>query len=908
MLSEEGFERLCLSLNWGGETRELIRTIRDSNPVRLVRGRRGNVRGRYPSNKMGRVIQFESHTCELPWILDMEYHQDDVLEFWDQPITFKIKYKNKGNRNISTMHTPDFFVIRQTYAEFVECKTEEELIKLANTQPGKYYLDKDGQWRCPPGERYAATFGLKYRVVSTAEIDRLHIRNTVFLEDYLGDDTPPVTNELRDTIFPLVANESGILLIDLLERSLAAGATADDVYTLIAQGIVFVDLRAEPLAEPERVNVYLDSESARKNSQPVSNLVTPRGKFIEVNEGSRILWNDSVLSIIYVGDSKIFLEGENGSAPCLTFSQFENLVKKGDIQGICDDPDPDPDSRWKEMWNNSNESRKKEANRRLNILLSHLENRPLPKEVKPRTLARWKSRYRAAERGYGNGLVGLLPNWHLRGDRRSLKLHPEVRSLMIEVIEKEYETIVCKGMLPVWGELVLRCKERGFTPPSHVTFNSYTRKRPQYLQTRKRMGHRAAYSLKPFYYWLEQDTPRHGDRPFEICHIDHTQLDIELIDPITGENLGRPWVTFMVDAYTRRIVGIYLTFDPPSYRSNMMVIRDCVRRTGRLPQIIVVDGGSDFSGAYFQMLAAAFSITIKTRPGSEPRFGSVIERLFNTANKQLVHLLIGNTQLTRNVRQITKQNDPKRLAVWSLAPLYDALCDWAFRRYDTQEHWTLKRSPRDAYFSALRLTGIRRHRLIRYDDEFKILTMPTTRKETAKYSPGRGFKVNNEYYRCMEVEEAEIEGGQLAVRYDPFNYGIAYAYIKDRWVMCFANNYHLLEGRTEREQALMSAEKRMRDRRYSRGIMDRAAQRALDHRADLEAEREQSEKLRLLRKKELENSAVIKVIGGGLSECRTPDQADDSERTQREGANREHAPSLFSEIDLSRLGALEVYK
>src|ERR1051326_5610264 len=110
------------------------------------------------------------------------------------------------------------------------------------------------------------------------------------------------------------------------------------------------------------------------------------------------------------------------------------------------------------------------------------------------------------------------------------------------------------------------------------------------------------------------------------------------------------------------------------------------------------------------------------------------------------------------VRQVTRANNPKNLAVWSLGSFYDPLCDWAFAQYDTQEHWTLKQSPRDAYFSALRITGIRRHRLLRYDEEFKMLTLPTTKKGTAKNLVSRGVKINNEYYWCGELAEAEVEG------------------------------------------------------------------------------------------------------------------------------------------------------
>src|SRR5690606_13766219 len=126
--------------------------------------------------------------------------------------------------------------------------------------------------------------------------------------------------------------------------------------------------------------------------------------------------------------------------------------------------------------------------------------------------------------------------------------------------------------------------------PSYKTFSQAINHRPRQEQTEKREGRRAAYQQQSFYWELEFTTPRHGDRPFEIGHIDHTQLDIELVCSRTGRCLGRPWATFLVDAFSRRLLAVYLTFDPPSYRSCMMILRECVRRHGRLPQIVVVDG------------------------------------------------------------------------------------------------------------------------------------------------------------------------------------------------------------------------------------------------------------------------------------------------------------------------------
>jgi hypothetical protein len=46
------------------QARAVIDHIRCSDPAHRVRSGRGNVRGRYPSKKMGVTIQFESHRVE----------------------------------------------------------------------------------------------------------------------------------------------------------------------------------------------------------------------------------------------------------------------------------------------------------------------------------------------------------------------------------------------------------------------------------------------------------------------------------------------------------------------------------------------------------------------------------------------------------------------------------------------------------------------------------------------------------------------------------------------------------------------------------------------------------------------------------------------------------------------------
>ena len=178
--------------------------------------------------------------------------------------------------------------------------------------------------------------------------------------------------------------------------------------------------------------------------------------------------------------------------------------------------------------------------------------------------------------------------------------------------------------------------------------------------------------------------------------MDHTELDIELVSSQTGRALGRPWISLLTDAFSRSPLAMYLTYDPPSHRSCMMLLRDCVARHHRLPDTIVVDGGSDFRSVYFEALLAYFGCTKKTRPAAQPRFGSVIERLFGTTNTQFVHTLRGNVQ-ARDSRHVTLSDSARALAVWTLADLYAAFCDYLFGVYLDLSHPALGDCPRTVF-------------------------------------------------------------------------------------------------------------------------------------------------------------------------------------------------------------------
>ena len=183
---------------------------------------------------------------------------------------------------------------------------------------------------------------------------------------------------------------------------------------------------------------------------------------------------------------------------------------------------------------------------------------------------------------------------------------------------------------------------------------------------------------------------------------------------------------------------------------------------------------------------------------------------------QFIRNFCGNTQITREVRQVTVSVDPKRLATWNLADLNAKLTEYLFDFYDQMNHPALGQSPRDAFTRGLETGGLRLHRMIPFDQNFLLSTMPSTPKGTAKVNPGRGIKIHHVYYWSDAFRDPEVQFAQVPVRYDPFDAGRAYAFCRNRWVECHSEQYMVLRGRSEREIILATAELRRQHGQHSK--------------------------------------------------------------------------------------------
>ncbi len=140
----------------------------------------------------------------------------------------------------------------------------------------------------------------------------------------------------------------------------------------------------------------------------------------------------------------------------------------------------------------------------------------------------------------------------------------------------------------------------------------------------------------------------------QVWQCDHTRADVLLVDK-DGNLLGRPWLTTVIDSYSRCIVGINIGFDAPSSQVVSLALRHailpkkygeeyklhCDWGTFGLPKYLLTDGGKDFRSNHLVEIASQLGFVLKLR--DRPSEGGIVERPFGTLNTGLLSTLPGYT-------------------------------------------------------------------------------------------------------------------------------------------------------------------------------------------------------------------------------------------------------------------------
>lgn len=297
-----------------------------------------------------------------------------------------------------------------------------------------------------------------------------------------------------------------------------------------------------------------------------------------------------------------------------------------------------------------------EARRRLDIIKPLLETargrEALATElaarhgVSARTLRRWVHAYEA--RGL---LSDLAPQ--RKGREMPRRLDDKLEAVIDAVIEGVFLTKQKVTARKAFESVKQRCAALKLAPPHENTFRRRLGEISEKLKMQRREGRKPARDR----FGEVRGAFPGADYPLAVVQIDHTKVDIELVDDDTRKPIGRPWLTLAIDVYSRMVTGFYLSLDPPSaFSVGMCVAHSANRKEADLERLgvkgewpiwgimnmIHADNGKEFRSKTIAKACDEYGIRIEWRPVKTPHYGGHIERLMGTVATE-IHALPGTT-------------------------------------------------------------------------------------------------------------------------------------------------------------------------------------------------------------------------------------------------------------------------
>lgn len=242
----------------------------------------------------------------------------------------------------------------------------------------------------------------------------------------------------------------------------------------------------------------------------------------------------------------------------------------------------------------------------------------------------------------GTGLVTDLAPGSSSGGQGKFRIAPEVEQIIADVIKTLYLSRQKLSKAVITREVRMRCQRNGYRAPSYNTIDKRIRVIDPMLVARKRQGGDAVRRLLS----AAGETPESAG-PMELVQIDHTEMDIIVVDETSREPIGRPSLTLAIDTFSRCIVGMLLTLEAPSATSVGLCLSHAVtdkcawlERLGLdvemwpmhgKPQKIHLDNAPEFHSEALKRGCEQHGIERDYRPKKQPHYGGIIERVIGTA-------------------------------------------------------------------------------------------------------------------------------------------------------------------------------------------------------------------------------------------------------------------------------------
>ena len=370
----------------------------------------------------------------------------------------------------------------------------------------------------------------------------------------------------------------------------------------------------------------------------------------------------------------------------------------------------------------------------------------------------------------GSGLLtDILPKLRSGGKGKG-RISEKLENIIDSQIKKHYLKKQKINIATLYKYIKEECYRQEIKPPVRNTLTSRVNIITKLERSQKRHGKDVAHSFKP-----TQVIDHSSKDILDQVQIDHTVVDLIIVDQSEREPIGRPYITVAIDTHSRCILGAIITLDAPSSTSvglcvsqilcnkspwlNMLGV-DVEWNVGGKPLEIYVDNASEFKSEALERGCDIHGIKLNYRPPGRPHYGGIVERVIGTLMSK-VHSLPGTT--FSNMSQKGKYNSDKESALtlnelekWLVLSIYE---------YHHSLHDTLKTTPMAAWEMCVGKIG--KPNILTDEASCLIDFLPIMRRKLTR----SGFVIDHVHYFCNTLKpllaNKDKNGMKFIIRRDP---------------------------------------------------------------------------------------------------------------------------------------------
>ena len=372
------------------------------------------------------------------------------------------------------------------------------------------------------------------------------------------------------------------------------------------------------------------------------------------------------------------------------------------------------------------------------------------------------------------GLAALAET--VRSDKGQFRIDPKWQEFIIKTYKQGNRNGLRLSPYQVWKLVEAKAKKDGLKDgefPSHVTV--YKILEPLINKKKNKVRH-PGQGLKQFIQTLQGNLEiTHSNQIFQC---DHTKLDILLVDQF-GEEIGRPYLTTIIDSYSGSIAGFYLGFKergsfevgltlrhamlPKQYGAEYQLQKEW--KAWGIPEYLVTDRAKEFKSEHLKQIALQLGIKLCQR--AYPSQGGLVERPFGTINTEFLADLPGYTG--SNVQERPKEAEKN--ACLTLGELEQKLVRFIVDNYNQNPYPRTKNQTRLSRWQSMLVESLEAI------DE-RELDLCLLKSRQYKVMQDGNVRFENLIYKgqCLRGWEGEF----VVLRYDPRNIIKLIAYTKEQ--------------------------------------------------------------------------------------------------------------------------------